>query len=91
MRGPSGGLSANAADHALLAALGDDLRFVTITSQATLAQGAELAVAVAPSSARKCERCWHWRDDVGDDRAHPALCGRCVSNLFGSGDARACA
>ncbi len=36
----------------------------------------------------KCERCWHWRDDVGDDRDHPALCGRCVSNLFGRGDPR---
>jgi isoleucyl-tRNA synthetase len=81
-------ITANAADHALLAALGDDLRFVTITSQATLAQGAELAVAVAPSSARKCERCWHWRDDVGHDPARPTICGRCTSNLFGAGETR---
>jgi len=81
-------ITANAADHALLAALGDDLRFVTITSQATLAQGAELAVAVAPSSAQKCERCWHWRDDVGHDASHPTICGRCTSNLFGAGETR---
>ena len=81
-------ISASAADHALLATLGDDLRFVTITSAATLAEGAALAVAVTPSAAAKCERCWHWRDDVGHDPAHPAICGRCTSNLYGSGEAR---
>ncbi|QTN24790.1 isoleucine--tRNA ligase [Rhizobacter sp. AJA081-3] len=81
-------ITAGAADHALLAALGDDLRFVTITSAATLIAGTELAVAVAPSTAQKCDRCWHWRDDVGHDPAHPAICGRCTSNLFGSGEAR---
>ncbi len=81
-------ITAGAADHALLAALGDDLRFVTITSAATLAEGTELAVAVTPSAATKCDRCWHWRDDVGHDPAHPAICGRCTSNLFGSGEAR---
>jgi isoleucyl-tRNA synthetase len=81
-------ITAPAADHALLASLGDDLRFVTITSQATLAEAAELGVAVTPSSATKCERCWHWRDDVGDDPAHPTICGRCTSNLYGTGEAR---
>jgi isoleucyl-tRNA synthetase len=43
---------------------------------------------VAPSTARKCERCWHWRDDVGHDPDHPLLCGRCTSNLHGAGEAR---
>jgi len=70
--------------------LGDDLRFVLITSRATLhrreAEG--LDVEVAPSAHAKCERCWHYRTDVGSDPAHPALCGRCVSNLFGGGEAR---
>ncbi|OYW08657.1 MAG: hypothetical protein B7X34_08240, partial [Acidobacteriia bacterium 12-62-4] len=36
----------------------------------------------------KCERCWHWRADVGLDAAHPTLCGRCTSNLFGAGETR---
>ncbi len=75
-------------DHALLASLGEDLRFVTITSQAVLAEGPELAVAVRPSAHAKCERCWHWRADVGHDAAHPTLCGRCTDNLFGRGEAR---
>ena len=75
-------------DQALLASLGDDLRFVTITSAVALAAGAELAVKVTPSSAQKCERCWHWRDDVGHDAAHPTICGRCTANLHGAGEAR---
>ncbi|HMN75412.1 MAG TPA: isoleucine--tRNA ligase [Burkholderiaceae bacterium] len=81
-------IAAAADDHLLLASLGDDLRFVMITSQATIARGDELAVQVTPATAPKCERCWHWRDDVGHDPDHPTLCGRCTSNLFGSGEAR---
>jgi isoleucyl-tRNA synthetase len=45
-------------------------------------------VLVTPSTATKCERCWHYRDDVGTDAEHPTLCGRCVSNLFGAGETR---
>jgi isoleucyl-tRNA synthetase len=37
---------------------------------------------------QKCERCWHWRDDVGHDVSHPGLCGRCTSNLYGAGEQR---
>ena len=81
-------LTADAADHALLASLGEDLKFVVITSAATLLAGDTLSVTVTPSTAKKCERCWHWRDDVGVDAAHPTICGRCTSNLFGAGEAR---
>lgn len=81
-------ITVGAEDHALLASLGDDLKFVTITSKATLKQGSELVVEVTPSSATKCERCWHWRDDVGHDATHPTICGRCTSNLFGAGETR---
>jgi isoleucyl-tRNA synthetase len=45
-------------------------------------------VSVTPSKAAKCERCWHWREDVGADRRHEPLCARCVSNLEGPGEAR---
>ena len=81
-------ITAPAQDHALLASLGDDLKFVFIVSQLALAEGAELGVAVAPSADTKCERCWHWRADVGKDPAHPDICGRCVANLFGAGESR---
>jgi isoleucyl-tRNA synthetase len=75
-------------DHALLASLGDDARFVFIVSALTLRAGAALAVSVTPSPHPKCARCWHWRADVGHDPAHPHLCGRCTSNLFGAGEPR---
>ncbi len=81
-------LTANADDRALLTTLGDDLKFVLITSLATLVKGDALAVAVEPWTATKCERCWHWRDDVGHDAGHPRLCGRCTSNLYGAGEVR---
>ena len=84
-------ITAGADDAALLRSLGDDLKFVTITSAATVADGEALAIEVTPSTATKCERCWHWRDDVGHDPAHPTLCARCTSNLFGAGETRTAA
>ncbi|MCZ8174852.1 MAG: isoleucine--tRNA ligase [Burkholderiaceae bacterium] len=81
-------ITAPAAEHAVLASLGEDLKFVFITSVAELQAGEALKVEVRPSSATKCERCWHWRDDVGHDPAHPGLCGRCTSNLHGAGEPR---
>jgi isoleucyl-tRNA synthetase len=75
-------------DHALLTSLGDDARFVFLVSALTLRAGAALAVSVTPSPHPKCARCWHWRADVGHDPAHPHLCGRCTSNLFGAGEPR---
>jgi len=78
-------------DYDVLARLGDDLRFVFITSRATVhrvATETEQHLDVAASLHDKCERCWHYREDVGSDANHPTVCGRCVSNLFGSGEAR---
>ena len=75
----------------MLTRLGDDLRLVMITSRATVHQvatEAEQRIVVTPSTHAKCERCWHYRSDVGSDAAHPTLCGRCVSNLYGNGEAR---
>jgi isoleucyl-tRNA synthetase len=79
---------AGADDYAALASLGDDLRLVLITSAATVAPGDALAVRVTPSAHAKCERCWHYRADVGADAAHPTLCGRCTANLYGAGEPR---
>ena len=84
-------IHAGGADHAALSRLGEDLRFVFITSRATVhsaGDGEALRVEVAASAHAKCERCWHYRADVGADAAHPAICGRCVSNLHGSGEPR---
>lgn len=81
-------LQAGAADHALLASLGEDLKFVFITSAIELVAGNDLSIGASASASTKCERCWHWRDDVGQDPAHPTICGRCTSNLFGAGEER---
>ncbi len=82
-------ITAPGADYDALASLGDDLRFVLITSAAKVAQGDALSITARPSPYSKCERCWHYRPDIGGDAAHPTLCGRCVSNLTGPGEARA--
>ncbi|MDO9611310.1 MAG: isoleucine--tRNA ligase [Serpentinimonas sp.] len=81
-------LTLDAEDLALLRSLGDELKFVFIVSAVELQPGSELAVQVRASSDTKCARCWHWRTDVGHDPEHPELCGRCISNLFGSGEVR---
>ena len=87
-------LSAAPEDLALLHSLGDDLKFVFITSAAQAvaaapdAADAALQSRVAPSAHEKCERCWHYREDVGANPAHPTLCGRCDSNLHGAGETR---
>jgi isoleucyl-tRNA synthetase len=74
---------AEGADHELLRSLGEDLKFVMLTSAAHVHRG-PLQVEVKPSAHRKCERCWHYRADVNDE----ALCGRCQLNLNGPGERR---
>ncbi len=86
--------------HDQLVKIGDELRFVMMTSYATLKPLAEqnsdamateidgLAVGVIPSEKKKCVRCWHRRDDVGTFAAHPELCGRCIENIEGKGETR---
>lgn len=85
-------LALHGARHDALATLEDDLRFVLITSQATLTKvdaADQEYVRVNAAANAKCGRCWHWRADVGRDAAHPELCGRCTANLFGAGEPRA--
>jgi isoleucyl-tRNA synthetase len=83
-----------------LEALGDELRFVLITSGARVLRSSEapessaqtevegLKLAIAVSEAEKCERCWHRSADIGEFAAHPTLCGRCVQNVDGDGEQR---
>jgi isoleucyl-tRNA synthetase len=72
--------------YASLASLGEDLRYVFITSRASInrVQGAGVMVAVQPSKHPKCDRCWHYRADVDE----AGLCGRCRENLDGPGEPR---
>ncbi len=84
-------LQVNDADHAALSTLGDELRFALITSSARLlhnTDSSETLIDAQASEQKKCERCWHYRTDVGQHAEHPQLCARCHSNLFGSGEVR---
>ena len=81
-------LTAQPEDLALLQSLADDLKFVLITSAANAVAGDALTTSVKVSEHAKCERCWHYRDDVGVNPAHPTICGRCDSNLYGEGEVR---
>ncbi|MDH2273650.1 isoleucine--tRNA ligase [Moraxella porci] len=71
----------------ILAKLGDELRFVFITSDATVNTGDTLSAIITPADGSKCVRCWHIRTDVGQDSSHPELCTRCIENL-GDGEVR---
>ncbi len=77
--------------HAALTSLDDDLKFVFICSATSVVEDANESVTATPLAHAKCERCWHVREDVGTNAEHPGLCGRCVSNLHGAGEVRACA
>jgi len=83
-----------------MAKLKDELRFVLITSEATIAQFedkpetaidtniAGIALEIKVSEHKKCDRCWHYRADVGASEEHPDLCGRCIENIDGAGEVR---
>ena len=85
----------------VLAYLGDELRFLFITSSARVhglsdkpadakpAEGQDnLFIKIIPSDKDQCERCWHYCDDIGHHREHVTLCGRCISNICGQGEHR---
>ena len=83
-----------------IAKLEQELRFVLITSAATVVKVdvlpddairtdiEQLALNIAATSGTKCERCWHFTDDVGQNEQHTDLCGRCVTNIDGEGELR---
>lgn len=94
-------LYADAELAAKLNALGDELRFVLLTSGATVADYASapadawhsellqgLQVVLNKADGEKCPRCWHYTRDIGKVAEHAEICGRCVSNVAGNGEQR---
>ena len=53
------------------------------TPAEVLAEASEAGITlrIAKANGEKCERCWHYETDIGEDSSHPTLCGRCVSVL----------
>ena len=75
-------LRADGDDLALLKSVADQLSYIFIVSRATVHEGAgDLEIAIVPSAHQKCERCWHYKEDVGQHADHPQICGRCVASL----------
>ncbi len=88
--------------HTLLNAVGDELRFLLITSAARVHAASEapddaataevpelvFSIKVSASAHTKCARCWHHREDVGASAEHPEICGRCIENISGDGEQR---
>ncbi|MFT5759282.1 MAG: isoleucyl-tRNA synthetase [Alteromonadaceae bacterium] len=80
--------------------LGEELRFVLITSKATVevvesAPASALAteieglwLSVSQATGIKCDRCWHVTEDVGQHEEHKELCGRCITNIDEEGEVR---
>jgi len=93
-------LYANAELAADLDKLGDELRFVLLTSNTNVVAVTAapvdidasaidgLWISVAKSEAEKCERCWHHNETVGQSAAHPTICARCEDNIDGAGERR---
>jgi len=83
-----------------LSLLGDELRFIFITSKATafaavstpddavVTEVEGISVKIIVSEHAKCVRCWHQTPDVGTHEEHPELCGRCIDNVVGAGEQR---
>ena len=83
-----------------IARLGQELRFVLISSAASIHPASDapaeavatelpgLQLLVRPAPGTKCVRCWHRLEDVGSHAAHPELCGRCIDNVDGAGEVR---
>ena len=44
--------------------------------------GVTYKTSVAKADGQKCERCWHWETDIGQNAAHPTICGRCVEAVM---------
>ncbi|MFT5235544.1 MAG: isoleucyl-tRNA synthetase [Shewanella sp.] len=93
-------LYADEALSSVLATLGDELRFVLLTSKtqivelsaapadAIVTELSSLKLGLHKAETEKCERCWHHRADVGQIATHPTLCTRCVTNIEGDGEVR---
>jgi len=89
----------NDENYQALEELKDELRFVLITSDARIHLLSEkpkeatdidksLAIMVIKSIHQKCVRCWHHREEIGENEAHKDLCGRCIENVEGEGETR---
>ncbi|MBI5809990.1 MAG: hypothetical protein HZB21_02210, partial [Deltaproteobacteria bacterium] len=41
----------------------------------------EMLISVKKADGQKCERCWHYSTEVGEDANYPTICPRCSEAL----------
>lgn len=81
-------IHADAELYPLLTSVADDLKFAYMVSKISLYSADVTSVEVIVSEQAKCERCWHYAAEIGENAEHPTICGRCVENLTGIGEIR---
>jgi isoleucyl-tRNA synthetase len=72
----------------------DELRYLFLVSQVEVLDAPEplkgltfssesdwLGVGVVDADGEKCDRCWNYSTQVGDNSDHPTICERCVEAL----------
>jgi isoleucyl-tRNA synthetase len=37
---------------------------------------------IEKADGQKCERCWHWETDIGQNTSHPTICARCTKAVL---------
>ena len=42
----------------------------------------KMITTIEKADGQKCERCWHWETDIGQNAEHPTICGRCVEAVM---------
>jgi isoleucyl-tRNA synthetase len=63
-----------------------DAKFPVVDADGKVPHGTHLAAAnISRSDGQKCERCWHWETDIGQNAEHPTICGRCIEAVKQSG------
>ncbi len=69
--------------HPLLAQYAADLPALFIVSQVELEQGVEngVTVEIQRADGTKCERCWKYTLDVGNNAEFPTLCAACCGAI----------
>src|SRR3546814_18472005 len=83
-------LKCGVSDQNWLAPLVDELRFLLSSGDVSLEaddDAHEITVTATPPKKPKCVRFWHHPAAVGTPDAPPPLCGRCVVNPKGPGEA----
>ncbi|SBT82048.1 Isoleucine--tRNA ligase [secondary endosymbiont of Trabutina mannipara] len=85
----------------LLRKVGNELYFALLTSNAVVAdydaagndamqcQGLKgLKITLERAVGKKCQRCWHYELNIGQNTNYPEICSRCVTNIAGYGEKR---